>query len=496
MKTSRKRVLAIAGFMLCLLLVLTAIGPGAAGAPAKVTIYYPGDPQKDEALVEEKLNEYVSGKIDAAIDLRPLDWGSVGDKLNLMLSSGEECDLIFNPSWMRFYMNVAAGAFLPLDDLLAKYGQGIKANIHPAFLLGPRVDGKLYAIPTNKELTQAKAFYFRKDIVEKYKFDLNKLTSFDKMEQELGPMFKTIKAKEPGLVSIWQSTTSDWDYDVFNRAGVERPIGGFDYGFVTKKNPYKIVNAIDLPLSEQLKPYKLLRKWYLAGYMNQDSATSQTRKEEAIEAGKLWTFKGLYKPNNEVEWFNNTGRKYQFLVKVIDKPYVTTGDTIGSQMAISRTSKHPDKAMQVLNLLHTDKYVINLVNFGLEGKHYKKVGENTIERIQNSGYNAEISWEIGNQFLTYLQVNEDPKKWEKFKEFNATAEVSPLMGFVFDAEPVKTELAAIENIRSEFRTLGTGSVDPEPVLKKRNAKLKAAGVDRVIAEAQKQLDAWVKATKK
>ena len=44
---------------------------------------------------------------------------------------------------------------------------------------------------------------------------------------------------------------------------------------------------------------------------------------------------------------------------------------------------------------------------------------------KNHPYNPGAQWELGNQFLNYLMSNEDPKKWELFKEFNAKGVKSP-----------------------------------------------------------------------
>ena len=36
-----------------------------------------------------------------------------------------------------------------------------------------------------------------------------------------------------------------------------------------------------------------------------------------------------------------------------------------------------------------------------------------------------------------------------------------------------------------------GSMDPEPIMKEYQSKLKAAGIDKVVEEAQKQYDAFL-----
>lgn len=48
-------------------------------------------------------------------------------------------------------------------------------------------------------------------------------------------------------------------------------------------------------------------------------------------------------------------------------------------LAISTTSEDPARAMMFINLLHTDPYLNNLLNYGIEGKHYLKVNENVIK---------------------------------------------------------------------------------------------------------------------
>ena len=59
------------------------------------------------------------------------------------------------------------------------------------------------------------------------------------------------------------------------------------------------------------------------------------------------------------------------------------------------------------------------------------------------------------------------------------------------------EIAAVQNVKEEFwATLMTGTVDPDKFIPQANEKFKAAGLDKIIAEAQSQIDAWKAANKK
>ena len=94
--------------------------------------------------------------------------------------------------------------------------------------------------------------------------------------------------------------------------------------------------------------------------------------------------------------------------------------------------------------------------------------------------------------MSYIPTYLSPSISEKYKKFDESAIRSPLFGFEFDQTPVKNEVEAITQLAREFEgALNIGAVNPEIFVPKVKAKYKAAGLDRVIEEEQKQLDAWI-----
>ena len=80
------------------------------------------------------------------------------------------------------------------------------------------------------------------------------------------------------------------------------------------------------------------------------------------------------------------------------------------------------------------------------------------------------------------------------KAFNESAVISKAVGFMFDPSPVKSEIAALDSVLAEYRLgLENGELDPEEYLPKFQQALREAGIEKVIAEKQRQLDAWVAA---
>ncbi|MNO36144.1 hypothetical protein D3C76_262090 [compost metagenome] len=448
----------------------------------ELSLYLPGGPDKDVASVEQAINDYLKDKINATIKINQLSWDKPADKVNLMIQSGEVFDMVY--TW-NFMTNAAKGAYLPLEELLDTYAKETKAQINPAYLQAATVNGHLYAIPTEKELGQSVGFAFDKAIVDKYGFDVNSIKKLEDIE----PMLKTIKEKEPAITPLFMNHTDslNW-FTVYPDS--EDLDGSNEIPTLLDYNTMKVFNEYDTP--EILARLKLIREWYKAGYINKNGATDKTELKDAVKSGKAWFTYGNMNPTSTNDWTRLAEKP--MIIKTLLPVQVSTKSLQGSMLAISRTSKNPERAMMFMNLIHTDPVLYNLLTFGIEGKHYKKVGDNTVEFIPDSGYNSVSSWMIGNVLLNYLNKDEDPKRVQLYTDWNKNSKVSPVIGFVFDSTKVQSQIGALINITKQYKnTLYSGEKDPEPILKEMNSKLKAAGLDAVISEIQSQMDAFLAA---
>lgn len=171
--------------------------------------------------------------------------------------------------------------------------------------------------------------------------------------------------------------------------------------------------------------------------------------------------------------------------------YVSTGTIQAALTAISINSEHPERAMMVLDYLFEDKDTYNMLCYGIEGKHYNKVNDYSIELIEGSGYNPGIAWEFGSWFNAKLLSGQDEDHWDQMKEINETAITSQILGFVYDSSAVKNEMAQITALISEYLPgLLTGSVDPEEKIPELIEKMDSAGMEKVIEDANAQLAEW------
>ena len=109
-----------------------------------------------------------------------------------------------------------------------------------------------------------------------------------------------------------------------------------------------------------------------------------------------------------------------------------------------------------------------------------------------------VMQECSNTFLNYLTKGEDIDKVKNMEEFNENLTRAYSLGFQFDGAAVKTETGACLNVQAEFENTLHGGSDknPEKTLEEYRAKMKAAGVDKILEEVTRQLNEWKKANDK
>lgn len=465
--------------------------------PVELSWYVPGKPQKETELVEAEIDKYLKDKINATVKLNFIDWSSFEQKLNAMTATGENFDLVFTSSWFNNYVtNAGKGAYTALDELIDKYAPDIKTKFSK-YLPAAAIGGKIYAVPYNMSaMALQRGINVSKELADKYKFDptgIKKLEDFD-------PLYSQIAKNEKGIVSIGMDNNQrSWN-----------GMYTMPFMFIDNKLPGVVKNGddsltiINQYTTPEFKSYvELMRSWNQKGYINKDSVSLKD-SDTPLKAKK---FAGIFDnvaPGWDVGFKNNYGWEI-YQVPTTDVQ-VTTSGVFASMTAISRTSQNPERAMMLLNLANSDYNLLNLIAFGIEGKHYVVVdGSSDIKNIKRpDGVTAETNgydlsgngWLFADPWMLYDYSADRKSQVEDQKKFLENSKISPVLGFVFNLEAVKTQVASITAVFDQYMpALGSGSMDVEKALPEFINKLNKAGADDVMKEMQKQIDAW-KETKK
>ena len=450
--------------------------------PVELIWYYPvGKQQPDQKVMEEEANKIVKAKLNATIKFMPFDFASYDQKLNTVVAANEEADIIFTANWkFNYEQNARKGAFIPLEGLIEKYAPSLKKNVPPTYWDGLKVDGKIYAIP-NIQINAGQSYVaIQKQLVDKHKIDVSKIKKYEDIE----PVLEIIKKNEPDMIPI-----DNWGSSYFLSPKMWEIPGGNGIQVYKDDKTFKVQPLIDTP--ETKAKYKLLREWYLKGYIFKDAVTA--KRADYYPKGKVAVQVHVSnKPGLEAVLKQSNGG---FDVVIVPISEVTsTGYNPSTNMAISRTSKNPERAMMFLDLLDADKQLYNIIANGIEGKHYDKLPAGTIKTKADSAYAPGVDWVFATQFNALVKEGQPLDVWEQTKKMNASAKVSPLAGFNFNSEAVKTELASVNAVKAEYdKGFEAGMFDVDKLLPEYITKLKNAGQDKIEAEAQKQLDVFLKA---
>ena len=453
----------------------------AKGDTTNLIWYMIGTPQKDQDKVMKKVNEYTAEKIGVTVDLRMVDWGDYGQKMQVITSSGEPYDICFASDYA---LNAQKGAYLEItDDLLNNNAKELKETINPLFLEGASINGKLYGIPANKEVGQQLGWAYNAKMAKELGIDMTNVKTLEDLE----PILEKVKKEKPELKMPMAAGSGFFPYMPYDYVLGET----LPFGIALEGDTTKIVNIYEQ--KDVKDTLSTLRRYYQKGLIHPQAATDNDPHDMKVE--NWFVRKEQYAPGAVETWSQNAG--YEIGYNAMHDPLTINNSVTGSVMAISAASKNPDKAMEFLNLLNTDEYLRNLVDKGIEGEHYTSNENGTITKTDKSDLYSMPSWALGNVFNVKPWDTDPEDKIEQYEKFNEAAVASPTLGFYPDTTEISTQLATIANVVQEFKApLFTGSVDIDKYLGELNKKLKASGIDDVIANIQKQYDEWMKAQNK
>lgn len=480
-KLLKKRLLGAAAGVLSIVLALSGCGGGSTSGSKNMddkdlVWYMIGTAPTDLDMVMEKVSEITKEKIGVGVKMYQVANSDYARKIQTMLNSGEEFDICFTN--MAQLDNMRKGNFVDMTDLIKKEGKDMLDTIPEEVFDLAKIDGKLYGIPTYKEIAWQNTWMVNVPIAEKYGIDYkNEITTLEDIE----PILEKVKQGE-GAGFLPLMPFSAGMIGVLPYEFVGDTIFGMKLNYDNPEDTdHKIVNVYETEDAKQ--HFKTMRRYYEKGYLPQDVTTNS----DAEKKGTWFLNLNSYQPEYEVA--DSVSKGYKIDVVYRHRPVMT--NTVGAMNSIPVSCKRPEKAMQFLNLVNTDKELRNLIGYGIKGVHYNlnEDGKRVLTQQGKDNYGSMPQYALGNLFLNDLAETDRDGKWERFEEYNNSAVESPLKGFFFDSKAVKNEIAAMENVISQYKKdLLFGRVDPDVVLPEFLQKLKDVGSEKVQAEMQKQYD--------
>lgn len=496
----KHKMLRMLSTLMAIVTVLTFFGNATAYAAGELStkvevlnVYMPlvgGGPTADIAEVENAINEYIEPLIHANIHLTYIPYSQWENQMNLNVASGEQVDLMCTVREISgYYKN---GALLALDDYLDAYGQGIRQYVDQVFIDSCTFGGEIYGIPTLRDMAKQQVFEYSVAVAEKYGLEMKETMTFDELEEQ----FMKMKEQAPNtpclLLTNGKRTFDSWcGWDAV----------GDNYGVIMLgQDNTQLVNLFES--EEYYNLIKRMEKWFNAGIINQEAPTADIQWADIIPTGNILGRFARSKPGYEQQETVRYG--VELKTCKLGDPILDSAQVQFMAWAVPVTSAYPEKAVALLNLFYSDPVVINLMSYGIEGKHYViKDAENGIigypEGITTatSGYAPGMNYGVGNELIGYVWEGNEADIWQQLANFNNSAAASTALGFAFDNSRVVNEISACNNVLAKYAvSIEIGCVDVDAELPKFQQELKDAGIEKIIAEKQRQIDAWYEANKK
>lgn len=451
--------------------------------------------------VEAAINEYIEPLIGANVVFHIIGWGDWETRAVTGLQAGEKMDIFFTADWRNYMQLATQGLFLPLNDdtgefgnLLADHGQDILAGLNPAFITGTQVDGINYAVPTNKELTVPEGFVYNVALAEEIGFT-----------EEDAAAIQSLRDLEPWLAAAKEARPDEYPYLTAGGVGFHPWVPGFAAGVPENLISMQIepnengefdetiVNILETDWAPEFTA--IMREWYLNGWIHPDAGLTTFNTTEVRNAGRFFIEPQPLKGDNikAEELVNASGNPDLELKEIYAQSKINiTVHSGGSMLAIPVVSEHPVKAMQFINLMHSDSTLLNMMLFGVEGTHWEFEDDGRVNLIDSSWYGAHGgAWTLGNTLLQAVTNREDPDKNRLLIDYSNDSVDHPSLGFRFRSDPVAAELTAINAVADgTVRAIKTGYVDPATELPALIENLRAAGIDTVMAEVERQYAEW------
>ena len=414
-------------------------------------------PEASEKVMAE-LNPYLNEKIGVTLDPIWGTWGDFDTSTVTALAGGDDVDIYFTCNWSADEYNKYArdGYWVKLDDMLEKDAPELLATIPEGIWECARTNGLdgmgSYAVPGLKDTATQNCWDVNGTLLAELGYDVDAVCAagLDYYSDEYEEMLQKAKDAKGG----------DFYPLLIEPAVLER--------LVTHTS---IVTG-------DLNGGNVLSYYYDAEHPSKD-------------IGSTIVFTQSYAFGCELDFSKARGIDVRMVPATAAYMDCTSGQ--GAMMAISATSKNPDKALQFLNLLNTDPVVMTYVNYGVEGFTYNKNDDGTITFIDDA--RATYSpWTngVGNVRILPPTSDQGADFWQRFSAYYDAAETLPYGGFIFDSSVCETEAAALANVWAEYAfNLMSGAVNPDDVLPEFLSKLEAAGINTFVDAANEQMNAYL-----
>jgi len=471
-----------------------------ASAPAEKSLeevtlrfYFFGDSREKVNDVYAKISETFKKELNAKFEVSFIPGNEYKERMIAIASSGDDYDMNFDGEWLVFSQLASQGAYMDIKDLLPKYAPALKAKYDELGVLSAATtsDGKVVGLPWTLAMNQRPYFGWNKTMADAAGVTVGSgdVKTFEDIDALLAKLY-AFYGPDSGKIVMGQVSNEP----VF--AKYELVSLGFHNLVVDLNDPDSKV----LPF-EQTAAYldraKWAKKWNDAGYIPKDAVLEVNDGnvmlgEEILLSHFTWH-----------EWKDKLGKldgAANSSVLYPEKKFANRSP-LSNVVAISANSANPERTLMFLDLVETNQQMYDLLHYGILDETYKLDGEKAIYAVDGmNGANSNYM-EWGGQWALwkpqFMRPNDTygPGFWKEEARLAGEKQNinSPLMGFFPKSDNIQNELALRDTIWALDKNISYGAFEEtaEAIVQKMIDEQKDAGIDKIVADVQAQVDAFL-----
>jgi len=445
----------------------------------------------DEAKVIEALNKYTEEKIGVVIEYESIANSEYHSKTKLDLAADPDFDLFWSNN--KHTALARDGALLDLTDIIPKYKDLYEAHSQ-ADWDSVAVDGKNYFILNKKEAALAYSIATPKALADKVKAE--KGIDFNTIEVEGG--WLGMSAMEPYIEAALEIGGSDIDVPIYSLVSMKQWVGldgkyekTDTWPLVYDPSTKKIVNYLETEDAKAIT--EMMDEWNEKGFWDERLLMDGVLTSAILETPNFVIAGWTKVPDNEAAYATRYPG-YEAYINDATDAYIHSTSNVASGWCIPASvtdEKTIDAVLRWVELIQTDSQAANLFTFGAEGVHWNYTADGYVEKTEAaSGWNN-ATWKTGNYWVTGVLTTEDKDKVEKYTKYNEEAKVYEIVGLRLRWDNHAAEKTAVTNAWKEHEKQILYGFDGMEALEACNKAMHAGGLQAMIDEAQKQLDAYL-----
>ena len=465
----------------------------------------------EEMLAE--LNKILTEKVNAELEIYYIDWTDYLSVYNLTLAQMDgTVDLVGTASdWLDAWPNAKNGAFLELsEDMLKTYAPKTWESVSPEHWELCKYNGEIYLMPEDNYAQWTNhGFAYRLDWAKEAG-----LADGVKSWEDLTTYFRYVKETYPDVIP-WDSDGTQygqmvggWVTSHSNYVAIDGLNAGAMWGG-TKDDLYTVYSPYVTDTDSLVEFAKMMKEWDEIGVWKTDvlnNTASDNREDYKI--GRV-----AAEQHHTQTWTDLCSHKTGYTIYDDDPDAETgffyfgeeTGNVVAlsithGAMAVSAASKNPERALMVYDLLRNDPDCYKLINYGIKGKQWDT--DESGMRIQPASYNKDTDSITTNYWWGRnddLEIKDATMNWDAidkmYAEYDKIKIDYPYGQFVPEVDNIQAKINNISEIHTNYMkqiAFGKYQGTAEEIVAEYQNALKAAGIDEVTAELQKQFDALYK----